>query len=89
MPGRECLRVAVTVRVLLFASWSEAIGARSGEVEVAEGAPAADVVSAVESRARGARLPRPAVAVNRRIVAAGTRVDARDEIAIVPPVAGG
>ena len=89
MPGRACLGATVTVRVLLFASWSEAIGARSLDVEVADGATAAEVLSAIESRTRGARLPRPAIAVNRRIVGGDTRVAAQDEIAIIPPVAGG
>ena len=79
----------MTIRVLLFASWSEALGARVVEVDVGAGATAADVLAAVEARAAGASLARPAVAVNRRIVEPGTRVHERDEIALIPPVAGG
>ena len=79
----------MTIRVLLFASWSEALGARVVEVEVGSGATAADVLAAVESRAAGASLARPAVAVNQRIVDPATPVHERDEIALIPPVAGG
>ena len=75
--------------MLLFASWSDALGARSVDIEVADGATAGDVVSAVERRAHGARLPVPRVAVNRRIVGPETPVAAQDEVAIIPPVAGG
>ena len=79
----------MTIRVLLFASWAEVLGSRAVDVEVSPDATAAEVLAAVESRARGAALARPAVAVNQRIVAAGTRVRERDEVALIPPVAGG
>jgi molybdopterin converting factor small subunit len=79
----------MTLRVLLFASWADAIGARAVEVEVADDATAADVLSALDARARGARLPRPALAVNRCIVGGTTRIVRGDELAIIPPVAGG
>lgn len=78
-----------TVRVLLFASWSEALGARFVDVQLGEQATAADVVRAIAARAPAARLPTPAIAVNRQIVGAETPVTARDEIAVIPPVAGG
>lgn len=79
----------MTVRVLLFASWADALGARSVDLDVADDATAADVISALGARAGGAALPRPALAVNRSIVAASTRIGRGDEIAIIPPVAGG
>ena len=78
----------MTIRVLLFASWSEALGARSVELEVADDATAADVLSALDARA-GAQLPRPALAVNRCIVPPHARITRGDEVAIIPPVAGG
>lgn len=80
----------MTIRVLLFASWSEALGSRVVEVDVAPGATAADVLAAVQSRAPGgASLARPAVAVNQRIADPATPVAEDDEVALIPPVAGG
>ena len=79
----------MTVRVLLFASWADALGARSVDVDVAEDATAADVLSALDARVFGARLPRPALAVNRCIVSGATRIARGDELALIPPVAGG
>ena len=90
VPGRLRLRPApVTLRVLLFASWADALGASSVELDLADGATAADVVAALEARAPGASLPRPAIAINRRIATRSAHVRAGDEIAVIPPVAGG
>ena len=89
---RRCERAArgwrMTVRVLLFASWADAFGARSVDLELGDDATAADVLSALDSRA-GAQLPRPALAVNRCIVPAHARIMRGDEVAVIPPVAGG
>lgn len=79
----------MTVRVLLFASWADALGARSVDVDLAEDATAADVLAALSARAGGAALPRPALAVNRAIVPGSTLIASGDEIALIPPVAGG
>jgi len=79
----------VTVRVLLFASWADALGTRSVDLDLAADATAAHVLAALRARAGGASLPRPALAVNRAIVPASTRITSGDEIALIPPVAGG
>ena len=79
----------MTVRVLLFASWADALGARSIDIDVPDDATAADVLSALGARADGLGLPRPALAVNRSIVRAKARIAHGDELAIIPPVAGG
>lgn len=79
----------MTVRVLLFASWADALGSRAVDLDVADDATAADVLSALDVRAAGAKLPRPALAVNRCIVHSHSRIALGDEIAIIPPVAGG
>jgi molybdopterin converting factor small subunit len=79
----------MTVRVLLFASWADALGARSIEIDIPEDATADDVLSALDSRAGAVKLPRPALAVNRSIVRPKTRIARGDELAIIPPVAGG
>jgi molybdopterin synthase sulfur carrier subunit len=79
----------MTVRVLLFASWADALGARSVDVDVADDATAADVLAALDSRRAGAELPRPALAVNRCLVPPHARIARGDEVALIPPVAGG
>jgi molybdopterin converting factor subunit 1 len=79
----------VKLRVLLFASWADALQSSDVELELSEEATAGDVVRAIEGRAGAALLARPAVAVNRRIASASTRLTAGDEVAIIPPVAGG
>ena len=96
-PGRRRLRGCershpssrMTIRVLLFAYWADALGARSVDVDLADDATAADVLSALDARSAGLALPRPALAVNRCIVPAHARITAGDEVAIIPPVAGG
>lgn len=79
----------MTLRVMLFASWADALGARSVDVEVGEGATAGDVLAALATRANGAALPKPALAINRQLARASDPVRAADEIAVIPPVAGG
>jgi molybdopterin synthase catalytic subunit len=79
----------VKLRVLLFASWADALQSPSVELDVPTGATASDVLVALEERAGVAHLPRPALAVNRRIAPTTTRLSAGDEIAIIPPVSGG
>ena len=78
------------VTVLLFASYADAFGRRELPLDVAPGATVRDVVELVRAEPGGAALPeRPAVAVNERYAAYGAGVFAGDEIAFIPPVAGG
>ncbi len=80
----------ITLDVLLFASYADAAGAGRVRVAVAEGARVADVVDAVRTAAPGLALPsRPLVAVNHRYAKGDDPVGAADEIALIPPVAGG
>ena len=80
----------MTVRVLLFASYADALGASEVRVDVPSGARVADVLSRVKSLASGKRLPdKPLVAVNQRYAQADQLVSETDEVAIIPPVAGG
>lgn len=77
-------------RVLLFASWADAIGASEIEVELPPGGTVGQVLDLVRSRAPAdALLPQPAVAVNLRYARAEHPVTPGDEVAIIPPVAGG
>lgn len=79
------------VRTLFFASYRDLVGAPSVSVELVEGSTVAQLVG--ELRGRGGpwdRLPSdPAVAVNRTYAEAGHVLRAGDEVAFIPPVAGG
>lgn len=80
----------MTVRVLLFASYADALGASELALEVPDDARVSDVLSRVKSMASGKRIPdKPMVAVNQRYARDDQRVSATDEVAIIPPVAGG
>ena len=80
----------MTVTVLLFASYAEALGASSLAVEVAGDATVADVISNVRAHPGAERLPAmPLVAVNQQYADAHALVRDGDEVALIPPVAGG
>ena len=80
----------MSVTVLLFASYADAFGAPSLSVELAAEATVADLLTAVSARPGGHVLPKsPLVAVNQRYARMGTRIGAGDEVALIPPVAGG
>ena len=79
----------MTVDVLLFASYADAIGAPRVAVDLPHDATVRDVLQRVRDLA-GKRVPeRPLVAVNKRYAHDDQRVSPTDEIAIIPPVAGG
>ena len=75
--------------VLLFASYAEAIGSPTVAVTVPSGATAGDVLAAVRALAAGSDLPPALVAVNQEYAMTSDRVSEGDEVAIIPPVAGG
>ncbi|CAG1769310.1 hypothetical protein BAC2_00220 [uncultured bacterium] len=80
----------MTVRVLLFASYADAVGKRELTLELAEGAVVGDVVAHVRGLAGGTALPpAPLLAVNAAYARAHQPVRSGDEVAIIPPVAGG
>ena len=79
----------MTVTVLLFASYAESLGSSSLSLDMPEGSRVSDVVDAVRSRSAGKLPPRPLVAVNQAYASATDLVAAGDEVAIIPPVAGG
>lgn len=80
----------MTVTVLLFASYADALGASSVELPLAPGATVRDVVAALGRLPGAERLPpSPLVAVNQVYAAYDGPVDANDEVAVIPPVAGG
>ena len=80
----------MTVRVLLFASYADAVGQSELMLDLAEGAVVADVVTRVREMAGGRALPpSPLLAVNATYANAQSVVRSGDEVAIIPPVAGG
>ena len=80
----------MSVTVLLFASYADAFGAPSLSVDLPAEATVADVLAQI-ARLPGAELlpASPLVAVNQRYAATSARVSAGDEVALIPPVAGG
>ncbi|HSA55562.1 MAG TPA: MoaD/ThiS family protein [Gemmatimonadaceae bacterium] len=80
----------MTVRVLLFASYADAIGSPELTLDVPDGARVSDVVERLRLLPGADRLPpAPLVAVNAVYAAAGSALAPGDEVAIIPPVAGG
>ena len=80
----------MSVTVLLFASYADALGAPSLSLELPAEATVADVLADIARRPGSEQLPAsPLVAVNQRYATPSTRVSAGDEVALIPPVAGG
>lgn len=78
----------MTLTVLLFASWSDALGP-TVEVDLPAGSRVGDLLSMLAAKAAGRTLPKPLVALNQKYARADALISAGDEIAIIPPVAGG
>ena len=78
------------VRVLLFASYADAFGAPSLSVAISDGATVSELLARVKELALGRALPpAPLIALNQEYAAPGDVIRAGDEIALIPPVAGG
>ena len=80
----------MTVRVLLFASYADALGASEVALDLPAGSRVADVLARVRTLAAGKRIPdKPLIAVNQKYARDDQTVSESDEVAIIPPVAGG
>ncbi|MFL5403778.1 MAG: MoaD/ThiS family protein [Gemmatimonadales bacterium] len=80
----------ITVHVLLFASYAETLGLDSIELSVPEGATVRQALEQVRSLPGGERLPpKPLCAVNLAQARPDTFLADGDELAILPPLAGG
>ena len=78
------------VQVLLFASYAEAFRAPSIGVTLSEGATVKELLARVKEMAVGRSLPpAPLIAVNQEYADPGQVIHASDEVALIPPVAGG
>ena len=86
----DVLESIVSVTVLLFASYADALGTHSVSVDVPPDSTVADVLIAVSRYPGAGVLPgAPLVAVNQSYASPSTRVASGDEVALIPPVAGG
>lgn len=77
------------LNVLLFASYADAFGASNLGVTIAEGATVADLLATIRGMGPAIGLPPAAVAVNQEYAVESQRLSSSDEVAIIPPVAGG
>ncbi len=81
----------MSVQALFFAAYRDLLGTKAVTVELPEGSTVADLVA--DLRGRGApfsALPaEPAIAVNRTYAHHSEALSAGDEVAFIPPVAGG
>jgi molybdopterin converting factor small subunit len=79
----------VNVKVLVFASYADALGTGELALSFPAGATVGDCLAEVRRRA-GARVPpAPLVAVNLAYAPLDRPLAEGDEVALVPPVAGG
>ena len=80
----------MSIPVLLFASYADAFGAPRLEVPIAVPCPVEELVQAMRSMPGGTRLPAtPLVAVNHMWTKMTDVICEGDEVALIPPVAGG
>lgn len=80
----------LAVRVLLFGSYADRLGLESLEVRLSVPATVGSVLDSVRALPGGGQLPaRPLCALNLAHVSLDHTVKAGDEIALLPPLAGG
>jgi molybdopterin converting factor subunit 1 len=79
------------IRLLMFALYRDLAGTAETEVEIPPGATARQVIDSLRAGPNGfARLPaEPAIAVNQEYASLDTVLHDGDEMALLPPVAGG
>jgi molybdopterin converting factor small subunit len=83
-------RELMTVTVLLFASYADALGTSAIELDVPSGSTIRDLLGTLATMPGGDRLPpRPLVAVNEVYAPVSTQLRGGEEVAVIPPVAGG
>lgn len=78
------------VGLLLFASYADALGTRALDVTLPDGAVVRDALNYVRALPGAERLPpAPLVAVNAEYAPLDRALAQGDEVALIPPVAGG
>jgi sulfur-carrier protein len=80
----------LTVRVLLFASYADALGLDTVELSFDAAATVGDLLNRLRALPGGDRLPpKPLCALNLTHVTSDAALSGGDELAILPPLAGG
>ncbi len=80
----------MTVTVRLFASYAERLGHSSLSIELPAGSRVEDAVTSLRNMPGGSMLPpTPLVAINRGYASPDSVLSEGDELAVIPPVAGG
>lgn len=80
----------ITFRVLLFASYAETLGVDSIELTLDSPATVGDALERLRALPGGEKLPpRPLCALNLSQVSANAPLSPGDELAVLPPLAGG
>lgn len=78
------------IHTLLFATYREMAGTGDLDLDLGPGATVADLVLRLRAQPGMERLPaEPAVAVNQEYARMSTALADGDEVALLPPVAGG
>lgn len=78
------------IRTLLFATYRDLAGTESLDVDLPAGATAADLVARLRDQEGLGVIPaEPALAVNQVYAPLSTGLRDGDEVALLPPVAGG
>jgi molybdopterin converting factor subunit 1 len=81
---------SVRIKALLFAAYRDLLGTHELEFELPPGSTVAELIEQVLDRAGDGRLPTTiVVAVNQEYAGPGTVLQDGDEVALIPPVAGG
>ncbi|MGH7652547.1 MAG: MoaD/ThiS family protein [Gemmatimonadaceae bacterium] len=74
----------------LFASYAEALGGSTIDLPLPAGSKVSDLLDSIRSLPAASLLPRaPRVAINRAFASSEQVILADDEVALIPPVAGG
>lgn len=80
----------MTVAVLLFASYADVLGGDRITLDLPTGSSVRDLLDHIRALPGADRLPpTPVVAVNQQYATPHQRLTAGDEVALIPPVAGG
>ncbi len=80
----------MSVTVLLFASYAEALGTSRLHMDISEGETVTSLLDRLRGRAGAQALPpQPLVAINEQYAGAARVLQPGDTVAVIPPVAGG
>lgn len=86
----EIVLTTITVRVLLFASYAELLGRDALVLQLESPATVADAIERLRNEPGGNRLPAKLLcALNLAQVGPGASLTPGDELALLPPLAGG